>query len=393
MKTLFTLSCAALLSLGANAQITLTQSSFASWVPGTDSFGLINGSIAASPVANTSVDISGSTYASVFTRTTVAGTNPAFPMGTYGLPFVDIIPSTTNNGITWYSAVVRGLTPTGLMAFGESINRQAYWLMATGNPNDSVVFPAQNTTYFGGRNLLKFPATYNTSWANSYKYTVNFNMTVTAYGLSSAPASRITYANESLSVPGWGKMRVKDRQGNVSGYMNVLAVKGRIDYLDSITLNGSPAPAAMLTAFGLTQAQKTRSFYVSYYRSGELTPLLRVFYTDSNYTTVDRSEVHLTRLSYGTTAVAGLNRSTEVQLYPNPVQPGTALNIQLSEAPTGTWTVELLDAAGRTVMSQPVQFTGGKAQIQPLQTQGLFYYLRLYNDGRLTAVKPVVIVE
>lgn len=379
MKKTITIAALGLFAVSANAQITLNQSSYSSWLPGGDSIQLVTGNLPA-PGANMTIDLSSVTYGNAYAYNWPAMTSPAFPAATYGRSFIDVILSSTNNGLWWSSTQLRGNTTTGINAYGEQIERQAIVLITA--PTDSFVTPAQTVTYSAPRNIVQFPATYQSAWSNNYHYTVNSTITIAAYNLNNVPFSRVSYVTTKDSVAGWGKMRIKNTAGNNSAYMDVLAIKTKISSRDSLMMGGTPAPPTMLGAFGFTQGAISEGYYISWYRAGEVTPLLQVSYTDNTYSTVKQAEVQQKRIPAATN-VRNVTAGNGFTLYPNPSTPGSNLYIDLGENATGQWHYELISSAGQVVNAGPLTISGKKAHL-PLSNNlstGT-YYITIRNNGQ-----------
>ncbi|MCB0699051.1 MAG: hypothetical protein KDC11_04350, partial [Chitinophagaceae bacterium] len=214
-----------------------------------------------------------------------------------------------------------GIAAGGILSYGEHVDRQALPLgTLTGNPNDSLVFAYQDITYAPTQSEVKFPCTMSTTWTDVTKFTTAFNITVALYSLSFAPGERRSTLTVKNTVKGWGKMRVNDGNGNPTGYMDVLQIEQERTVLDSFFLNGSPAPTALLTAFGLTQGQISSSAYRNYVRAGEFAPLVEVEYSNNTFATIERCDVHRQRLAPVSVNDVQLDH---INIYPNPVTNGS----------------------------------------------------------------------
>lgn len=381
MKKTCTIAVLSLFAIGAKAQITLNQSSLSTWGAGGDSIQLVTGNMPL-PAANSTIDLSAATYGNAYAYTWLATTNPAFPSATYGYSFIDAVISATNSGLWWSSTQLRGNVATGITAYGEQIGRQAIALITT--PTDSFVTPAQTVTYSAPRTILKFPATFQTTWSNSYQYTVDGRITIAAYSLNNVPFSRMSYVTTKDSVAGWGKMRIKNTSGNNSAYMDVLAVQTKISSRDSLMMAGTPAPPSMLGAFGFTQGAITETYMISWYRAGEVSPLLQVTYTDDTYTTVKQAQVQQKRIPAATSVGNMPGRAAGFAVYPNPAVSSNNIHIALNEAATGLWRYTLLNAAGQLVRAGDLSVSGKTASIALSSTLAAGnYYIRISNKEQV----------
>lgn len=389
MKKLFTLTALTAATLTAQAQITINQSDYTGYTPTTDTFIDVSG-VNVQPAANGSWDLSAVAFqGSPYTVAKTPYTNPAMP----GVSFY------TTGGYSFgtynYTAAFGyGIFPTGFHRVGEAITRQAYALAnLTFNPADSVIFPAQVVMYSSPRRFLAFPMTMGTNWVSDYTFSTNFELSVAAYMLNHAPCARKSHLVQTDSVKGWGKMRIKNLNGNASGWMDVLAVKTAITVSDSFFLNGVAAPAQMLGAFGMSQGQTSSGYRIAYYRAGETESVLLETYKSAAYDTVSAASVHQSRLAPGSTAVGNVVLEEEYSIYPNPAA-GGAIHIAAAEA-TGNhiWAYQLTDIAGRKVAAGTFMMTAGKATLHTGATATGLHYLHLVKDGVTVAVKPLLITE
>ncbi|RYZ25334.1 MAG: hypothetical protein EOP49_44760, partial [Sphingobacteriales bacterium] len=360
-KTLTLLGLGLLTATAVQAQITINQSSFAGWSAGTDSVRYLT-NLTALPALpqgpNQTWDLSSINFSAPNAALDYnAGTNAAFP----GASFSSELFFSIGAGIDLTSNIWWNNAATSLQQPGETMIRQAYGLGAVTMTNtDSLVFPNQINLYSTPRTVLQYPATFGTNWATNYVSETDFQLTVAAFGLNQAPGSRISYNQEVDTVIGWGKMRLKNAAGTISGYMDVIQVKTHVNSIDSFYINGSPAPATMLSAFGLTQGMETDYFSVAYYRVGEITPLLEVYYNNSNYTSPSSVMAHMLRHATPN-AILDVNIDAAISTFPNPVTTGM-FQVTLPES-TGSWTYELLNTLGQVTASGSLEVNGKQAVV------------------------------
>jgi len=385
MKKLTTLSFALVVAMNAGAQITINQSSFASWTPGIDTFRDVS-QYNAAPMANGNWDLTAATYNTYYTTTKLPMTNPSFPQATYVLPSFYSF-----SAFTYMSDIAYGITSQGIQRFGETMGRQAYPLGSmTQNNMDSLIFIAQTITYSVPRTNLAFPATYNTHWSNNYNYNTNFELSVAAYGLSYTPGYRRSNVTTTDTVIGWGTMKVKLLNGQSSAPINVLAVKTKVQVVDSFFLGGNPAPTPMLTAFGLTQGQVVNSYRIAYYRPGETESLLLEVYTDNTYTTKSASSVHQNRLS-SITGIADINGGYEIKLYPNPATSGI-VSLELPKELNGAaLSYQMIDVSGKVVSANKLQTNGGAVTIDVNGLAAGSYSVTILKDGKPATMRKLIV--
>ncbi|MFI4962640.1 MAG: T9SS type A sorting domain-containing protein, partial [Legionellales bacterium] len=240
------------------------------------------------------------------------------------------------------------------------------------------------------RTKIALPATCPSSWASSYKFDINFKLTVAIASYSLTPGYIRSYVTEKDTVIGWGKMRIKTLAGTPSGYMNVLQVRTMTTTLDSFFVNGLPAAPTLLSALSLTQGQITKTYEQNFYRVNEVTPLAYVQFSDSANTTPTKVTTHVQRLLPN--AVPIVFNDANVKIYPNPVS-GRNVSIDVPVT-TGEWKYELVNISGQAVAADRLQLSNNQTHTQIQFSASLvpgIYYIRLINDGKQVVVKPLEI--
>lgn len=377
-------------TLSVSAQLTFTQSSFSDWVLTVDTARSIAPAPSypeLSPGLNMFWDLSIVTYTDTnFMYPHLPVSNPAFPEAAFQDGLIYYI----NPVLKYDFHPVGALKPDGFAYFGQRVERQAFSLTSiSGGPTDSLVFPAQNIHYSSIEHTIPFPETLGTTWSSNYTFATDFSITVQVFQLQNAPCIRKTHIIEHDSVAGWGKMRVKGKDGTISGDIDVLMVRGISTQIDSFFLYGQPAPPSMLTAFGLTQGQVTQEFETKFYRENELTPLCFARYRDNSYSSakVKYIRVHINRQNTATGLLDQKNIS-KTKIFPNPVVAGNPIQIQLPDRITTSLSYTIVNSAGQIVTRGILQAINGQAQISNLgQLSRGLYYVRLWGaDGAISSL-------
>ncbi|MCB9045267.1 MAG: T9SS type A sorting domain-containing protein [Chitinophagales bacterium] len=373
-------------SMALQAQITLNSSNAPSTAQcqSNDTFRKLSttGLPDLSPKTNATWDLTGiADLGSFFTYNGVASSG-AFPNATFTLSRKYLFSALSYNNISMF-----GITGSGIIDYGEHIDRQPLSIGAlTGDPGDSLVFAQQDIIYSPSETVIKYPCTMSTTWTDVNSFNTKFNLTVSAYSLNNTPGERRTVRTEKKTVKGWGKMKVDDENGNPTGYMDVLLVELERSVKDSFYLGGSPAPAPLLTAFGVSQGQVLDEYFRFFYRAGEFKPLLELEYTNSSFTTVSSAEVHSERLA--PTSVNTISKE-QINIYPNPVA-------------NGSFTVKV-DGAYKSISYQLYNMTGQVVAANILPANGTVslpadvpagnYFIKLQTEGGAYGVKQVNIVK
>lgn len=375
------------LSLSADAQLTLNSSNAPSLslCQQGDSFRRIklNTLPNIAPATNATWDLTtvGDSVRTYQTRA-VATSSSAFPnAGFYNEAYY-------NFAVLGYNITnIKNVTANGILMYGVHVDRQAISLASfTGGANDSVVFPLQDVPYNTPDVELKYPMTIGDNWTAPVKYTTDFNLTVAAYSLNKTPGQRRVDLKINKSVVGWGKMRVNDENGVATDYMDVLMVKMVRVVTDSFYLAGSPAPTALLTAFGISQGQtQVRSTY-AFFRADEYAPLLELVYEDSTFSKVVRADVHEDRLK--PTSIRTINKE-EINIYPNPITDGS-FTVKVN-ASYKDLSYELYNLTGQLLQQGNIPQSGKVILNNTLPTGN--YVIKLHTEEGAQGVKRLSILK
>jgi hypothetical protein len=315
----------------------------------------------------------------------------------YGLPEQSAFPKATlgQKAVTPFSQLSytqfnqKGVEPGGWIEYGQALERQSLPIGAlTGNSLDSLIFPKQTTTYAGRFRLYQLPLTMGTAWKDTFRLALKFNLTVTAFGLNKVPGERRSVWAIDQRAVAWGSMTVRNRAGLKSDPHQVLCIRSAQVIRDSFFLAGLPAPAALLTAFGLQQGQIDRVYEEIYVRPNEASPLCYTEFSDAAFSNMSDIYTHFERVGGPTSSVPEAF-AIGLRMYPNPVAAGQALRLDLGEQ-TGDFRLEVLDALGRRVLAQNV---AASADLPTLGWAPGPYFYRLSDSAGRTAASGRVAVE
>jgi len=333
-------------SLESQAQISITQSNFPRPASFIDSFQFTNQAGIKSPTegADQVWDYSSLKSSSLFVNQFLdASTNTNFAnslnytsedLSFQGLP----VPSDR------YEAIDKD----GWYYLGRSIQDVIYSLATiTGDANDSLHFIENNDKFDGRINLLKFPMTYGDNWSESRNEFMNFELTVSGFGINKTPGFDKKHVTDVRKVVGYGKLTIPNADGSASLPMDALLIKSTQTIIDSFYLGGAPAPKPIMDAFGLTQgSSSTTSFYI-FYKADYGFPVLNVNLDENNNTT---GAAYRTKASEPTSSVNSFTLTASTT-YPNPIEAGQLLNIQI-QSPLNTATISIYSIEGRLVSTQ-----------------------------------------
>lgn len=377
-KTLFTIAAAFAVTANLSAQtaITLNQSSYNSTNFGTDTLRQVDSTFPnLTPATNAMWDMTTATYDNSYITqsrvpTTYLGAQFADSMSQGFGPInynIDMLTSVTSNGIIEYGAYV---------PYQQFINPQGYPV--------TIDVDSQVITYLTPQTIIQFPATIGSSWTSNYQYDFDFHINVTQL-YNNAPGIVRAFVSEKDSVTGWGKMRVKDLNGNASGYLNVLQVQASAQVIDSFFINGAAPNSLILGAFGVTDPDTAYTYTQYYYRPMEVSALATVDYPDNTFTQPDYATTQTQRLVNESVAV--VNDGITVNVYPNPVTNRT-ISVDIPAMQGNNWTYDLIDITGQTVATAPLRGAHSQIAIAPSLASGI-YYLRINQDGKSVSVKAL----
>lgn len=279
-----------------------------------------------------------------------------------------------------------------LLQGDEILTRQAKSLLGTtGNSLDSLVFPVQVISYNAPSPLriIKFPATMGTVWLDSASRSVNFNVTVTAASLNNAPGQQRQRRIFLDSVVGWGSMKVPILGKTKSTSIPVLQVHHRDITLDSFFINGSPAPAMLLTPLGLSQGQSTTVLRTLFYRANATRPLIEMVHSAPSHTSpASTFYIHAQDLEEAT-AVPGIAAAGAIRVYPNPLRDNAVLHIDMLGNTLSGWSYSLVSVLGQQMAKGDWALDAGQdaADIRvPESLAAGVYYLMLRNAAGAASV-------
>ncbi len=271
--------------------------------------------------------------------------------------FVNMTPSLGYNVAWEFDNNVNGVDEAGIYVYA-----QAYDLAGlTGSINDSIFYPLQAYIFSSPRRILKFPCTFNDNWSSVSRREVNFVMNVPAFGLNYAPAKHIFTVTKQDTIKTWGKMRLYTATGP-SIYYDVIMNKIKQTTVDSFYLGGSPAPAALLSGFGVSQGQTTVSNRYIFYRENYSTPMAVFNYGTNNYTTPISVFLEAANLQTQGTGVEEAQLTHAALFFPNPTNSGL-INVQFVGLNVPQVNYAVMDMQGKVVQTGSTNMSEGSISI------------------------------
>jgi hypothetical protein len=226
-----------------------------------------------------------------------------------------------NYGIN--SGIVYDTDTSGLILSGGMIPKQTFSLYSvTFNVKDSLYIPAQ--AFHIHRNLIKFPSSYQTTWTTYSRHSLNFKIRAAAYFPGLMPASKVVNTIVYDSVAGWGTLQIPSANRGSLPY-RVLMVKRKTVTVDSFYLGGLPAPALLLSGFGVKQSDIAKQYDEFFYREGSAMALMSLdFGNDSTYSNTIDASYNADNVESGIDA--SLSSTAEFIIFPNPASEYIRIN-------------------------------------------------------------------
>jgi hypothetical protein len=390
-KALFLLIAVYLFSVPAYSQFTLTQANFATAPSGEDSVSTSYGTTGiplniTGAGSNLSLDFSNINY--FYTDTPFVLHLPYA-----GYTYQEFAAHYIKMPQLYYDArSLFNIGTMGIIKAGERIDGRGYTLAGAPGANltDSIIFPQQTNLYSSAYNKLVFPATYNSSWSSSLHTSTTFVITYSnVYNHTSCTYK--SYITEKDSVIGYGKVIVKTASNKMSDFIPVIEVRVRYHQADSFFSGTNTLfDQNTLTSFNLAQGQTTDAYDYKFYRSGETTPLVDVFFADSTYSYQGITHTYAHTQRVANVGVQQYNADGGVSIYPNPVT-SRAFTIQIPDTYTGKLSYRILNIEGREMAASNMAHPG-KVPVQlPATAIPGTYYMQVYNNGKQVCVRSVTV--
>jgi hypothetical protein len=234
----------------------------------------------------------------------------------------------------------------------------------------------------------RLPLLHSAAWHVQTAIDMNFEVSVQVYGYMRTPCIMRAYREAVDSTTGYGVLAVKALSGGRSDFWDVLQVSEREVTIDSYYLSGAPMPGALTTLLGITQGKTDTLFTQQYYRIGELTPLAKVWYTNSTYTRAYRAITHTQRLS-GTSVPAATSQRTSVAVFPNPAVNGS---VTVSGLPLGHYYCTIHSPTGLCIASNWLSVLDRAALLTLPQLPTGSYFLAFSQYHSISTYQCTVVI-
>jgi hypothetical protein len=323
---------------------------------------------------------------------------PVIGFGTPPAAFADATHAFNyNSGFQIFSYPSRAylkIDATSYSNVGYATNGGRFSITAiSGGATDSLFFPASISRHTTPWVAYKFPMTANSVWKSNFKDTTVFQISIAAFGLNKTPGMRVRQTIQTDTIVGWGTL--KQRNPATGGVLNfaVLLKQRNLTSVDSFFLGGAPAPAALLSAFGVTQGNATiNPVEYNFLAVGFNEPLME-FLTDAAGAIRIITRAVLPGLGLVAPTQETNDFSIATKVYPNPTTDAISFEFQKTNA--ANWNIMLYDMAGKIISIHPVTGSEGAVNLPvPLSSSlpnGTYFYNLLDETSLIRATGKVVL--
>jgi hypothetical protein len=219
----------------------------------------------------------------------------------------------------------------------------------------------------------------NSAWQSAYTDVINFQLTIVAYMMNHTPCQKITHYTRMDTIVGWGTATIPAAGGPSVPYSCLLEKRMTVA-TDSFYMNGTPAPAPLLSAFGLSQGQQTISNRYLLWRENSNYPLMIVNYGANNFTTPTSVAIDA---NVGTAGIPDILNNQAVSIFPNPASDHVSITgVQNAD-------VSISDISGRIVYRNTNFNSIDPIDISVFEKGN--YIFRIVSDNNIVVKKLVVL--
>jgi hypothetical protein len=273
----------------------------------------------------------------------------------------------------------------GYGRMGDSISRERFTLTAlTGSASDSLTILAGARTYGQPVREYRFPMTMGTAWTSNQRVTTDFLLKVGAFALNNVPGQAISRVTNTDSIVGWGTLRMRHPSTGATLNFNVLLNYFKYETQDSFYLGGAPAPAALLTAFGLVQGARDSTIRYNFIGPNFKAPYVQIQRNKGNngIDNIFRSILPNLGLTVKNNELTNLEVKTTV--FPNPTTEGVTFEFDKQSA--ADWRVFVYNTAGQIIKNEVVIAPIGVTQYATFFERNLpngTYFYQILDDNSL----------
>lgn len=271
------------------------------------------------------------------------------------------------------------LNENGYFDFGLSTPDLRFSLQSvSGSSADSLILPASNNVFSAVAPRYRFPINYRGVWQSNITHTSNFFLTVTNFGLNSAPCQRVQRVIQRDTVVGWGTLRLRNPATGAPINFNVLLATTQRITIDSFFVNGSSAPTLLMGAFGLRQGQRDTTASLYFCGLGFKAPFLTFVQNGAQTRITEAFRAILPNLNLTTSAQDITDSPIKTKVFPNPTTT-EGVTVEFEKSSEKDWNIMIYDLSGRIVKLQTVSAVKGLTAFRlPLGNEfsiGTYFYM------------------
>jgi hypothetical protein len=233
--------------------------------------------------------------------------------------------------------------------------------------------------YGGSTSSIAFPATYQSTWSGTRHETTPFELSVASFGLTNASCEMRSIVTDSREIVGYGNLTIPDENGTPTTLSNVLLFSSTVTVTDSFFLMGAPAPAALLTAYGLTQGSVLVSTAYLFYMPNFGAPILRLAVSSNNVVAVG---IRPSATKSSSVSTNDFGFKPNISVYPIPAKSGQSMTLSFDE-PKRNLSLSITDMLGRTVYQEHITSANKIHNLKLPDTAPGAYVLRISSNGQL----------
>lgn len=270
----------------------------------------------------------------------------------------------------------------GYARIGRRITEAKYsTVLVTGGAEDSLKIVGGNFPFEERQDYIQFPLEYENTWTQSFNISTNYELTIANYGLIDAPGTYTQYRTQTRTVVGSGKLTMPNKDGEVIT-IDALLIRTDISTIDSVLLNGQPAPILLMAFFGLKQGATNSFVTYAYYAPG---------YGESvAYYDMEGGYISYIAISEITSSVEAEELNT-LNVYPNPVKIGSSFTIENSK--NNISSISIVDQTGKVVYSIEVNIFNNhlNVEIPNILSTGVYLIQSNNRQGKLVSTSKLIV--
>jgi hypothetical protein len=262
--------------------------------------------------------------------------------------------------------------------------------LLTGGVNDTLNILPGIQTFSEPKTIMQFPLNFGDKWQSNNTLSLDFLISVAAFGLQNTPSGQTIRDELTDEVVGYGTMILPNPVGEGTVSLGVLMVKRTRISTYNYTLAGMPAPQLMLDILGLEQDfEEEVNTYLFYAKGIPRSAVIFEVFTPGVVTLVSVAE-DIANIMTSTFDQA--DQEVAVQVFPNPARDMYQVAFEKSDALP--WTFEMFNSLGQLVHQQVIEKGEGRTQLQVLcasMQPGYFRYILRNYKGMMVGSGSVIL--